>query len=188
MSRHDYHKAESAKHRLPPEGAEGSMLPAVKKTPAEIEALLESQLSHLGYRLVLFRLIGGKNRPTMQIMTEHQDGKPISLDECATVSRHLSAVFEVEETMPGSYILEVSSPGIDRPLRTLKDFQRHAGYEIKASTKMPQNGRRNFKGVLKAISGNAIIMAVDGIEYNLALEDIASAQLVLSEDLLKRKG
>ncbi len=138
-------------------------------------ALLEPPVQALGYELVdLEARIGGNG--LLRLYIDRDDG--IDLDDCERVSRQLSAFLDVEEPLPGSYTLEVSSPGLDRPLRTVEHFERFIGHEAKIRLAVAQQGRRNFKGRLCGIEDARIVIEVDGQPWRLALADIATAHLV----------
>src|SRR6516165_9454833 len=108
-----------------------------------IERLLAPSLEAMGYEIVRVQLSGGRS-PTVQVMVDRQDGRPTTIDDCTSISRTASALLDVEDPLEGSYTLEVSSPGIDRPLVRPKDFERFAGFEVKAETSAPLDGRRRF--------------------------------------------
>lgn len=138
-------------------------------------ALLEPPVQALGYELVdLEARIGGNG--LLRVYIDRADG--VGLDDCERVSRQLSAFLDVEEPLPGSYALEVSSPGLDRPLRTAEHFERFAGHEAKIRLDVPLEGRRNFKGKLCGVEEAEIVIAVDGQAWRLPLADVASAHLV----------
>ena len=101
------------------------------------------------------RFLGGGGR-TLQVMVERQDRRPISVDDCASVSAIISALMEVEDPVPEAYVLEVSSPGIDRPLVRPDDFTRFAGFEARLETALPVDGRRRFRGRLKGLDGDVV--------------------------------
>ena len=113
---------------------------------------------------------------------------PIGLDDCERMSRELSALFDVEDPLPHAYSLEVSSPGIDRPLRTAAHFQRFAGQEAKVVLAQPLGERKNFKGVIGPVDDDEshVTLTVDGTEFRLPLADIGSARLVPDWDALMR--
>ena len=154
-----------------------------------IEALIAPSLAGMGYRLVRVRLASAP-RPTLQIMAEPQTGAPMTIDGCAEVSRQISAVLEVENPIGGPYLLEVSSPGLDRPLVQPEDFQRYAGREVRIEAATAIEGRRRFKGQLAGATDAAarIVVNVDGEprEVEIAFENIAGAKLVLTDDMIKR--
>ena len=138
----------------------------------------------LGYRLVRVRL-SGLNGGTLQIMAERPDGT-MSVEDCAEVSRAVSALLEVEDPIHGAFTLEVSSPGIDRPLTRLKDFERFAGFEAKLELQMPHEGQRRFRGRLRGVEGDTIIVLLDEGERELRVSfaEMAKAKLVLTDDLI----
>jgi ribosome maturation factor RimP len=149
-----------------------------------IAALIEPSLTAMGYDLVRVQLSGGRYQ-TLQIMAERTDGGPMLVDHCAEISRAVSALLDVEDPIPGAHSLEVSSPGIDRPLIKAGDFERFAGYEAKVELKAPIDGRRRFQGRLAGCDGRTVRLDQDGHEVALAYEDIAKAKLVLTDELLK---
>jgi len=162
--------------------------------PTEICAIF-SALSHLepmigpaveaaGYRLVRLRVMGGK-RTTVQVMAERADGT-MNVEDCARLSRALSAFLEREEPIEGEYVLEVSSPGIDRPLTRLTDFARWAGHQAKIELKSPDaDGRKRFKGQLLGLDGNDIVLDVEGARLSFRHANIAEAKLVLTDKLIE---
>ena len=115
---------------------------------------------------------------------------PIGLEDCERISRELGAVLDVEDPLPHAYSLEVSSPGIDRPLRTAAHFQRCAGQTAKIALAAPLDGRKNFKGVLRGVEGEGdgarVLIEVDGTEFRLPIADVASARVVPDWDALMK--
>jgi len=148
-----------------------------------IERIITPTVEGMGYELVRLTVSGG-HRKTLQVMAERKDGLNMSLDDCALLSRAVSAVLDVEDPIEGAYSLEVSSPGIDRPLVRAKDYQRFAGFEAKLETRAPIDGRKRFKGRLKGLDGAAVKIDVEGAELALPLEEIEKAKLVLTDDLI----
>ena len=140
----------------------------------------------MGYETVRVRL-SGKERPTLQVMVERADQVPITVDDCETVSHQISAMLDVEDPIPSTYTLEVSSPGIDRPLTRAKDWNRFAGHLAKVELTAPLAGRRRFSGiVLGAEAGReARLRLEDGTEVALPLATIRNARLVLTEALIE---
>lgn len=124
-----------------------------------IGRIIEPSVEAMGYELVRVQLSGGQ-RPTLQIMAERSDGAAMTVEDCADISRAVSALLDVEDPLPGAYTLEVSSPGIDRPLTRLKDFERFAGYEARLETKAPVDGRKRFRGFLAGIEDHAVRLAL----------------------------
>lgn len=152
---------------------------------ARVAALIAPSLAAMGFELVRVRL-SGRDRPRLQIMAERADGTPISLEECATISHQVSAILDVEDPIPTAYVLEVSSPGIDRPLTRAKDWDRFAGHLARVETVSPVGGRRRFSGVVLGTdaAGAARLRLDDGTEVALPLGGIRTAKLVLTEALI----
>jgi len=138
-------------------------------------ALLEPPVQALGYELVDLEARTGGNG-LLRVYIDQEAG--VDLDDCERTSRQLSAFLDVEAPLTGSYTLEVSSPGLDRPLRTAEHFERFAGHEAKVRLAVALEGRRNFKGKLCGVEEAEIVIAVDGQTWRLPLADIAGAHLV----------
>lgn len=126
---------------------------------ARIEQIIGPSVEGMGYALVRVQMSGGL-RPTLQIMAERQDDRAMTVDDCADISRAVSALLDVEDPLPGAYTLEVSSPGIDRPLTRLKDFERFKGLEVRVETAVPLDGRKRFRGILEGIAGEDVRLAL----------------------------
>jgi ribosome maturation factor RimP len=148
--------------------------------------LIEPVLEGMGFRLVRVRLTG----TTLQIMAERPDGI-FSIDDCEQASRAISPILDVEDVVPGRYQLEVSSPGIDRPLVRPQDFERWAGHEVKIEMQTPQAGRKRFRGVLEGYHDGEVRLFIDNPEggaekllVGLAFSDIGEAKLVMTDALL----
>lgn len=163
----------------------------MEQTPSKhaerIAAIIADPLAGLGYDLVRVHLSGGR-APVVQIMVERADRVGMTVDDCAAVSRTLSAILDVEDPVPSSYTLEVSSPGIDRPLTRLTDFQRFAGHVARIDLQRPIDGRKRFKGTLLGVDGEAVRVALDdtlpGATVSLPYAEIARAKLVLTDALI----
>lgn len=155
---------------------------------AEIAALVEPVLEELGFQLVRIT-VSGRDGSTVQIMIERQDGT-CSIEDCTLVSRRLSPLMDAHDPMPGRYNLEVSSPGIDRPLVRPKDFNNWAGYEAKVELSELIEGRRRFRGKLDGYADGEVRLEVDLENYDgprilgFPVDLIAGAKLVLSDDLI----
>ena len=147
-----------------------------------IAAMIEPALTAMGYEIVRVQLGGGHNRSgrsaTLQIMCDRLDGQALTLDDCAEISRLASAVLDVEDPIAGGYTLEVSSPGLDRPLTRPKDFERFAGAEARVELSLPVDGQRRFKGVLRGLDDEAVVLETGDGRRRLALADIEKAKLV----------
>jgi ribosome maturation factor RimP len=122
---------------------------------AAVERLVAPSLAATGFEVVRVQLLG-QYSPVLQIMIERTDRRAISVDDCADVSRTVSALLDVEDVIPGSYTLEVSSPGIDRPLTRPEHFVRFAGFEAKLETRIPLDGRKRFTGRLLGLEGERV--------------------------------
>jgi ribosome maturation factor RimP len=136
----------------------------------------------MGFELVRLRLMGGK-RATLQIMAERPDGF-IEVEDCAEISRQVSAVLDVEDPIESEFTLEVSSPGIDRPLTRLKDFERWDGYEAKLETAELIDGRRRFKGLLAGTEGDEVLIDIAEGTVGLKFDWLTDAKLVLTDALI----
>jgi ribosome maturation factor RimP len=153
-----------------------------------VAALAEPVLESLGYRLVRVK-ISTDGGCTVQVMAERPDGT-MQIEDCETVSRTLSPLLDEKDPVEGAYRLEVSSPGLDRPLVRRSDFERHAGYVVKVEMAVPVAGRKRFRGVLTGTDGDAVRLRRDDAkadeqeEFLLPIEDMADAKLVLTDALM----
>jgi ribosome maturation factor RimP len=136
-------------------------------------------------------MIGGTSDPTLQVMAERSDTRQLGLGDCERISRRLSEVFDALEAdgrdpIDGSYRLEVSSPGIDRPLTRLKDYRDWVGYEARIGLAEVKGGRKQYSGTLEGLEGETVkLLAKDGNTYEIAFADIGSAKLLLTDKLIK---
>lgn len=158
---------------------------AIDRRLAEI---LTPAIEGMGFELVRVRLMGGKTK-TLQVMAERPDGG-IEVDDCAKISTAISALLDVEDPVEEAYTLEVSSPGIDRPLTRLKDFGTWEGYEAKLETAELIDGRRRFKGLLQGVEDDEVLIEIDGPEgdpviIGLKYDWLSDAKLVLTEELIR---
>jgi ribosome maturation factor RimP len=152
--------------------------------PNEIARIIEPSLDAMGYRLVRLMQTGGLRRPTLQIMAERRDEVPMTVEDCAEISRAVSALLDVADPIASAYLLEVSSPGIDRPLVRPEDYDRFAGFEARIDLSSPFDGRKRFRGRVLGRDGDHIRLAIEGSELRLPLGEIAKAKLVLNDELL----
>ncbi len=157
---------------------------AIDKRLAQI---VEPVAQDLGLELVRLRLMSG-NHPTLQIMAQRPDGS-MEVEDCARLSTAVSAVLDVEDPITDAYTLEVSSPGIDRPLTRLKDFELWAGHEAKIETSEAIDGRRRFKGVLQGTEGDEVLLEIEQgketVTIGLRFDWLSDAKLVLTDDLIR---
>jgi ribosome maturation factor RimP len=149
-----------------------------------LQNIITPTIEDLGFELVRVQLTGAQ-RPVLQVMADRADGAPMTVDDCADISRALSALLDVEDPIAGAYTLEVSSPGIDRPLTRLKDFERFAGNEARVETRLPVEGRKRFRGMLRGVQDGKVVL--DSAEGSFALPwgDVQRAKLVLTDALIE---
>ena len=146
---------------------------------------IEPELKSLGFDLVRVAMIGGTSDPTLQVMAERPDTRQLDLGDCEAISRRLSDWLDANDPIEGSYRLEVSSPGIDRPLTRAKDYADWAGYEARISLRDPRDGRKQFSGVIEGIDGDQVKLADKaGHSHVLPFSDISSAKLLLTDKLI----
>lgn len=151
-----------------------------------LQDLLEPIISDLGYETVRIMTIGQAN-PTLQIMIDKLDGSDIVVEDCAKVSRKISEVLDEKDPIKDRYNLEVSSPGLDRPLTKPEHFQRFAGYEAKVETDELIENRKRFKGKIVALDAqNQIHIDMDGQEYVVPFEAVSKAKIVITDELLQK--
>ena len=150
----------------------------------DIAPIIEPSLEAMGYRLVRVAFLGAK-RATLQIMAERIDDAPMTVDDCTEISRSVSALLDVADPIASAYMLEVSSPGIDRPLTRPEDYDRFAGFEAKIELGRPLDGRKRFRGRILGRADQHVRLVDDSREVSLPFADIAKAKLVITDDLLK---
>lgn len=155
---------------------------------AGIASLVEPVLQGMGFRLVRVRIMGGQDT-IVEIMAERPDGS-MTVEDCKTVSLNLSPLLDVHDPLPGSYRLQVSSPGIDRPLVRASDFEHWAGHEAKIELKEPVSGRKRFRGTLEGYEDGEVRIGIDGGRdgyqvLGFPLELLAEARLVLTDALVR---
>ncbi|HEX6113788.1 MAG TPA: ribosome maturation factor RimP [Geminicoccaceae bacterium] len=149
----------------------------------QVTELIEPTLHDMGFELVRVLMSGGQ-RPTLQVMVERSDQEPVTLDQCAEISHALSAVLDVADPLPGAYRLEVTSPGLDRPLVRRADYERFAGCEARLETEQPIEGRRRFRGRLLGLAGDQVRLALPEGAMSIPFDAIKKAKLVLTDELL----
>ncbi|BDD65742.1 ribosome maturation factor RimP [Sphingobium sp. TA15] len=152
---------------------------------AELTALIEPEVKALGFDLVRIKLFGSGDEYTLQIMAERPETKQLVIEDCAAISRRLSDVLDEADPIEEAYRLEVSSPGIDRPLTRLTDFLEWAGHEAKIAATETVSGRKSFRGVLKGVEGEDILFAdakAGDVAIPFAL--VGDAKLILTDALI----
>lgn len=156
---------------------------------ARVAAIVEPVIEDLGFNLVRVK-VTGTNGCTVQIMAERPDGT-MSVDDCETVSRAISPVLDLEDPIEKAYYLEISSPGIDRPLVRASDFERWSGHEAKVEMAVPVAGRKRFRGMLRGVENGAVALELPDVKEGeermarLPLTDLGEAHLVLTDDLIR---
>ena len=149
-----------------------------------IDRLIRPSLDSMGFRLVRVNF-GGGARPTLQIMAEPNDGTAMTVQHCADISRTVSAILDVEDPIPTAYMLEVTSPGIDRPLMTRDDFRRFAGFEAKLETNRLIDGRRRFNGLISAVDTDDNVTVIEAAgPAILPFTGLQKAKLVITDALM----
>ncbi len=143
---------------------------------SRLRAMLAPGAEALGFELVDVELVGSPQHPTVRVYIDSPRG--VTVDDCADVSHQLSAILDVEDPIPGSYTLEVSSPGLDRPLVRPEDFRRFRGELVRLRTFAPLEGRRNFKGVIVDVTAEHVVVEADRTRWRVAFGDIERARLV----------
>jgi ribosome maturation factor RimP len=150
--------------------------------------LLDPVAEAAGYDIVRLRLMGGEHARRLQVMGERPADGDMNVEDCARLSRAISEVMDAADPIAGEYTLEVSSPGVDRPLTRLKDFETFEGYEARIELDRMAEGRKRFKGVLAGVDGESVAIDLEGEEHTALVPFtwITDAKLVLTDELMKR--
>lgn len=146
---------------------------------SQVQELIEPAVTALGYELWGVQLLSQGRHSTLRIFIDKEDG--INVDDCAAVSHQVSGILDVEDPIKSQYTLEVSSPGLDRPLFKLEQYQRYVGEDIALRLRVPVDGRRKFSGLLKAVEADNIIVRVEDEEFILPFESIDKANVVCKD-------
>jgi ribosome maturation factor RimP len=150
---------------------------------SHLEPVFEPVIENAGFRLVRLRILGGKHK-TLQIMAERRDGS-MDVEGCAQLSHILLDFIEAEDPIEGDYKIEVSSPGIDRPLTRISDFTRWKDHEVKIELSAPLDGRRRFRGRLEGLDGDDVVITSQNQRIQFPFHAIAEAKLVLTDQLIQ---
>jgi ribosome maturation factor RimP len=155
---------------------------------ARLLELLDPVAEAAGYEIVRLRLMAGKEQRRLQIMAERPSDGDMNVEDCARLSRAISEVMDAADPIAGEYLLEVSSPGVDRPLTRLRDFETFEGYEAKLELDRLAEGRKRFRGLLAGVEGDNVAIDLEGEEETALVPFawITEAKLVLSDELMKR--
>jgi ribosome maturation factor RimP len=155
---------------------------------ARLLELLDPVAEVQGYEIVRLRLMGGEKQRRLQIMAERPADGEMNVEDCARLSRGVSEVLDAADPITGEYVLEVSSPGVDRPLTRLKDFTTYAGYEARLELDRMAEGRKRFRGALAGVDGDNVAIDLEGEESTALIPFawVTDAKLVLTDELMKR--
>jgi ribosome maturation factor RimP len=148
----------------------------VTKLEQDLIAMFEPTIEDMGFELLGLELAQAGRNSTLRVYIDHENG--VNVDNCADVSRQISAILDVEDPITNEYNLEVSSPGIDRPLFKPEHFVKATGEEVRLRTKLPQDGRRNFKGDLTQVNGDMITLNIDGADFMIMLSNVEKANII----------
>ena len=156
----------------------------------EVERLIGPSVEAMGFRLVRLALMGEAGKLTLQVMAEPKDNSAMNVDHCADLSRAISSILDVEDPIPTTYSLEVSSPGVERPLRRTEDFARFSGNQVRIETAESQHGRRRFVGKLLGLDEDHVLLSVTNRnnsvkELTIPLKKVARAELMLTDDVIR---
>ena len=149
----------------------------------QIEQLINPVIDQLGYELVRVQMQGAR-RLTLQIMVERRDRQPMKVEDCARLSREISAALDAADPISDEYVLEVSSPGIDRPLMKPADYERFAGHEAKVELDIPVDGRKRFEAIIAGVDGETLKLELDGVAVAVPFANIKRARLILTDRLI----
>ncbi len=152
-----------------------------------VETIIAPTLQDMGFDLVRVRISGAQRR-TLQIMAERLDDGTMTVEDCAAISRAVSTLLDVEDPIKGSYTLEVSSPGLDRPLTRPKDYTRFAGLEAKIELREPMDGQRRFRGRIAGLADDQVQLDTEDTRVAIPYADIERAKLILNDELLALAG
>jgi len=150
-----------------------------------LHKIIDPVAESMGYDIVRIALLNSPTggAVTLQVMAERPDGAML-IEDCEKLSREISVLLDVEDPVSGEYVLEVSTPGIDRPLTRRKDFENYAGYIAKIELSAPQQGRRRYRGILLGMADDRVRIDVDGEVFEVDFDNIHRAKLVLTDELL----
>ena len=151
---------------------------------AAVTKLIEPEVKALGFDLVRVMMIGGKSDPTLQIMAERPNTRQLTIDDCSDISRKLSDLLDEKDPIEEAYRLEVSSPGIDRPLTRLSDYADWTGHEARIRFDQPMDGAKQVSGIIDGVSGDTVRIATTRGLREVPFKSIASAKLILTDKLI----
>jgi ribosome maturation factor RimP len=167
----------------PPRGGNFALESPILTAASHLEPVFGPVIEKAGFRLVRLRMIGGAHR-TLQVMAEREDGS-MDVEGCTRLSQVLLDFIEAEDPIEGDYEIEVSSPGIDRPLTRMSDFTRWKGHDAKVELSAPLDGRRRFRGRLEGLDGNDVVITSEGARIQFPFRSVSDAKLVLTDKLIQ---
>ncbi len=151
-----------------------------------IANMITPTLAKLGLWVVQVRIMGGAGNTTLQIMIDRLNDTPVDVEDCQQASYAISALLDVEDPIKNTYDLEVSTPGIDRPLVRMQDYEKYVGFEIKMELKSPTDtGRKRYRGIIKSTDTNIIYIGFDNITESVAFDNVQHAKLILTDALME---
>lgn len=156
---------------------------------AELLDILEASLEHAGYHIVKLRLRDGQRKgasKSLELMAERLDGTPMSVADCTAITNTASALLDVKDPIEGAYDLEVASPGLERPLTVLGDFETYIDSEVAIELTIAQEGRKRFKGKIAGVKGEQITVNQDGKSVEITFNQIKSAALVATDEMIQK--
>lgn len=153
----------------------------------QIKNLIEPSIEQDGFEVVRVMIMGDRHK-VLQIMLDRIDQKPITIEDCSKATKTISALLDVEDLVDGKYILEVSSPGVDRPLTRLKDFERFKGYKAKIELKIAISNRRRFQGEILEVNDHQIAIKVEDEELTFSFDDIYKSKLIMDDNLFMKNN
>lgn len=153
----------------------------------QVRAIVAPSLEAMGYEVVRVLMMGSEHRPQLQIMAERVDRQGMTVEDCADISRAVSAILDVEDPIKSAYTLEVSSPGIDRPLTKPADYERFLGHEARIETRIAVAGRKRFRGTLTGVEGEAVLLRPEKEDevVQVPFAEIQRAKLILTDALIE---
>lgn len=166
-----------------------NLLEAVLRTATAFESelleMIDASLKHAGYFIVRLKLDGGKKKKTLQLIAERLDAQSMTVEDCTEISHTVSALLDVKDPIEDAYDLEVSSPGLERPLVSVQDFMDYEGQMAAVEMQMPLDGRKKFKGKISVVADDVITLALDGKTADLPFAQMKAANLVATDEMIQ---
>ncbi len=150
----------------------------------KVAEIVRPVVEDLGFRFVWVRITTENQGQSVQITAEDPETRRLGVDDCARISRAVSVALDVEDPVPGKYMLEVTSPGIDRMLFTERDYADYTGFEAKIEMEAPINGQKRFRGTIRKVEDGNVVIESEGNEFRLPVDAVRKAKLVLTDELI----